>query len=148
MDCDAFLPDDYVESGTERVEIYQRLTESVSAEEFDDIRLELQDRFGKLPEPVENLLNFLSIRILGKRLGLKSISIRDSEMKAEFAPEMLNFDGEPFKKWLGSMLENATQPFEFYQNDGFGIRLNLDTKNGHKMLIIKEFVGSLIESKS
>ena len=146
IDCDAFLPDDYVESGTERVEIYQRLTEADTAEEFDDIRLELQDRFGKLPEPVENLLNFLSIRILGKRLGLKSISIRDSEMKAEFAPEMLNFDGEPFKKWLGSMLENATQPFEFYQNDGFGIRLNLDYKNGHKMLIIKDFVGSLIKS--
>ena len=122
------------------------MTESVSAEEFDDIRLELQDRFGKLPEPVENLLNFLSIRILGKRLGLKSISIRDSEMKAEFASERLNFDGEPFKKWLGSMLENATQPFEFYQNDGFGIRLNLDSKNGHKMLIIKDFVGSLIKS--
>lgn len=148
MDCDAFLPDDYVESGTERVEIYQRLTESVTVEEFDDIRLELQDRFGKLPEPVDNLLNFLSIRIFGKQLGLKSISIRDSEMNAEFAPEMLNFDGEPFKKWLGSMLENATQPFEFYQNNGFGIRLNLDNINGQKMLIIKEFVGSLIESNS
>ncbi|MFQ5675271.1 MAG: TRCF domain-containing protein, partial [bacterium] len=143
MDCDAYLPDDYIASSTERVDIYRRLTEAATIQDLDDIRLELQDRFGKLPTPMENLLHFLAIRITGKQLLMRSISINGEEMRAEFAEELIDFNGEHFKKWLGSMLENATQPVEFFQNAGFGVKLRISEKNDNKLLFIKEFIESL-----
>ncbi|MFQ5753263.1 MAG: transcription-repair coupling factor, partial [bacterium] len=53
IDSDAYLPDRYIQSGSERVDIYRRLTECKTLEQMDDLRLEIVDRFGRLPEPVE-----------------------------------------------------------------------------------------------
>lgn len=144
MDCDAYLPGNYVEDSSERVDIYRRLTEVASTEELEEIRLELQDRFGRLPQPVANLLDYLEIRMRGKRLGIKKITIAESEMLAEFSAHLLPSQGEHFKKWLGSMLENADRPFEFIQNEGLGIRLQTESSD-NKLFAIKNFLESLTE---
>ncbi|MFQ5753607.1 MAG: hypothetical protein ACE5HI_16580, partial [bacterium] len=82
-------------------------------------------------------------RILGKMLYLKNIRIHNSEMVAEFAPQLLNINGEPFKNWLGSMVVNAIKPFEFTQNEGLGIRLKLESHIENKILFVNQFLQSL-----
>lgn len=58
-----------------------------------EIWAELDDRFGKLPQPVKNLLTFVAIRGLGQHLGLKMIRITKREMIAEYSPEILDTQG-------------------------------------------------------
>ncbi|MFQ6112609.1 MAG: transcription-repair coupling factor [bacterium] len=145
IDVDAYLPEDYVEIASERVNIYRRLMEVENMEQLDEIRLELADRFGRLPESVENLLSFANLRIIGSQLGLKKICVDGEDMIAVFAPHLTKNDGEQFKKWIGSMVDNASRPFEFFQNNGFGIRMKIESINDNKLLVIKNFLQSLLQ---
>ncbi|NIR48505.1 transcription-repair coupling factor [candidate division KSB1 bacterium] len=142
-EMDAYLPESYINSGSERVDVYKRLIESNSLKQIDEIVSELQDRFGRLPEPVENLTNYLALRIIGKRLGLTRVEVKGTELVVEFTPTLSVDHGEPFKKWLGTMVENAIAPFEFIQNEGVAIRLKIDQECKNQLVFVKEFLQSL-----
>lgn len=60
---DARLPEDYVNEISLRMEIYQRLGDSLSSEEVDAIWEEVQDRFGSPPEPAQWLYHLTRIRV-------------------------------------------------------------------------------------
>ena len=52
----AYLPQDYISDGPQKIEIYQRIRKSRKPEEFAEIVDDLFDRFGELPETVEILI--------------------------------------------------------------------------------------------
>ena len=52
--------------------------------EINDLREELTDRFGKITEPVENLLLVTRIRIAAKKLGVKSIQENNLRVEIVF----------------------------------------------------------------
>ncbi len=147
IDFDAFLPETYVSSGSERVDIYRRLTAAVNYEDVDEIFFELQDRFGKLPIEVKNLLNFIAIRCLGKKLGLRSINISQNIMLAQYDPEFINLKGEQFKNWLGSIVTVASQPFEFLQNNTLGIRVLIPKNEKDKLSVVSDFLKSISNTR-
>ena len=55
------------------------------AHEVKDLREELTDRFGKITEPVENLLQVALIRIAAKNLGVLSIKEKDLRIEIIFS---------------------------------------------------------------
>ncbi|MFV0407964.1 MAG: transcription-repair coupling factor [Propioniciclava sp.] len=69
----AHLPVDYVETERLRLEMYKRLAGVHTPEELDEVRAELQDRYGALPEPVENLLAVARFRMLARTVGLTEV---------------------------------------------------------------------------
>ena len=71
----AHIPEDYVSHLPTRLAIYQRLSKLTLRQEVDDIRTELQDRFGPPPEPVEELLYLVNIRLLAGEAGVESINV-------------------------------------------------------------------------
>ena len=73
-----FIPENYVSDDSERVELYRRLMECNKTEEIDDIKSELQDRFGKEPKEVGNLLENLYLSIVAGRLFIKNIALNMS----------------------------------------------------------------------
>ncbi len=73
LPVDAHLPHDYVPSERLRLETYRRLSEAESEAAVDAIRDELDDRYGPLPEPVENLLEVARFRVLARRVGLHEV---------------------------------------------------------------------------
>jgi transcription-repair coupling factor (superfamily II helicase) len=58
----AHFPVDYMADPRQRLALYERLTRVGDEDEVDDIRYELIDRFGPLPQPVESLLEVMKIR--------------------------------------------------------------------------------------
>jgi transcription-repair coupling factor (superfamily II helicase) len=147
IDADAFLPENYIDSGSERVDIYKRLMEAESQDALDEIKSELEDRFGKLPEPVVNLIEYISIRAVGQDIGFKSVKIENNVMSADFADETLKRASAPFPEWIGAMLERANQPFEFFQDKGLGIKLRLDEGGINKLMQVRKFLSSLSDSQ-
>ena len=71
----AHIPEDYVSHLPTRLAIYQRLSKLKLHQEVDDIRTELQDRFGPVPEPVEDLLYLVNVRLLAGDAGVESINV-------------------------------------------------------------------------
>ena len=73
---DAHIPADYVEDEATRLAVYQKLVGTTEPERVEELRRELEDRFGALPRPVEDLLFVVLLRARGARTmgGVRSFA--------------------------------------------------------------------------
>ncbi len=95
LNVDVRIPDEYVFDMSQRLRAYKRIASASSDEELARIREEISDRYGRMPESVENLFEFAAIRRAAESLGIVAIdrikdnfSIKLSE-KAKVDPEKL-----------------------------------------------------------
>lgn len=141
VSVDAFLPETYVQIESERVTIYRQLLEAISLEQINDIEVELKDRFGRLPQPAQNLLLFITIKRLAEMLFLKRIRISDSQIEGYFDMQVLP-EKENFKKWIAGLLDHSDRQINFLSTKALAIRARLDRNN--MMEDAKKFLQSLI----
>ncbi len=64
----AFVPEEYVRDPNQRLVIYKKLTQAVSAEDIAEVEEELGDRFGKLPLAATYLLEVMRLRLRFKAM--------------------------------------------------------------------------------
>ncbi|MFA6723284.1 MAG: transcription-repair coupling factor [Lentisphaeria bacterium] len=69
---------EYIEDEALRLETYRRLSQALSISQCDDFALELQDRFGRLPQNARLLVEMQKIKLLAKSLDLISLSVREN----------------------------------------------------------------------
>jgi len=95
LPLDAHIPEEYVPNLNTRLSLYHRLAKVEHIEEVGDIAREFQDRFGLLPEPVENLLYIVRIKVLATRAKITSISTQGRQivMKPHAADSPLKIRG-------------------------------------------------------
>ena len=67
------IPETYVEDLGVRMSLYRRLTDLIEPEDTESFAAELIDRFGDLPEEVQNLLDIVAIKQLCKKAGVSSV---------------------------------------------------------------------------
>lgn len=79
-DVDAFIPDIYVQPQTERLDIYRRLSQITSRAEVEEIRAELQDRFGEYPPEVEHVCIIVELKLLATQLRLRKLSLQSNRL--------------------------------------------------------------------
>ena len=80
----AYLPDSYISDTSQKLHLYQRLSKLSRMAEVASLREELADRFGAPPVHVENLLDGAALRILGRRIGVERILVRQGEARVNF----------------------------------------------------------------
>ena len=80
----AFIPEDYVEDPGERLNLYRRLSLSRSDAEVETVREELVDRFGRIPEEANHLLEVIKVKILLTKLSIKKFEETPSQMVLTF----------------------------------------------------------------
>jgi len=73
----AFIPDDYISTDSERLLFYKRLSAIGNKKEILELRVELTDRFGDIPEPTLNLIELMDLKLLMKGLFIEKVEIRD-----------------------------------------------------------------------
>ena len=73
LPMNARIPEDYINHLPTRLAVYQRLAKMDDSDYIPEIRDELRDRFGPLPEEVENLLTLTALRALAADVGVESI---------------------------------------------------------------------------
>jgi transcription-repair coupling factor (superfamily II helicase) len=81
LPVDAHLPHDYVPGERLRLEAYRKIAEVSAEEGIQEIREELQDRYGAIPEPVENLLAVARLRIAARRAGITEITQQGNQVR-------------------------------------------------------------------
>jgi transcription-repair coupling factor (superfamily II helicase) len=80
----AFIPETYVDDPGERLNLYRKLSLSRSEEEVERTRDELIDRFGKIPEEVDHLLEVIKVKILLTRMAVKKFEETPSRFVLTF----------------------------------------------------------------
>ena len=81
LPVDASLPHDYVPSERLRLDAYRRLASATTDEAISEVRDELVDRFGALPEPVENLFAVATVRVAARRYGVTEITAAGRQVR-------------------------------------------------------------------
>lgn len=74
-DIDAYIPEFYVDDDSERLDIYRRLYRAETVETVDEIRVELEDRFGPMMEEVDHLFILSTLRVLAGSAGFRKIEL-------------------------------------------------------------------------
>jgi len=83
----ALLPSDYCAGINERLSLYKRLASSETPDEINDLQEEMIDRFGKLPEQAQTLIDTHRLRILAKTAGITKIDAHADAISLQFIPE-------------------------------------------------------------
>ncbi|QKO14425.1 Transcription-repair-coupling factor [Dickeya solani] len=81
----ALLPDDFIPDVNTRLSFYKRIASAKNDNELDDLKAELIDRFGKLPDAARHLLQVAGLRQQAQTLGIKRIEGNDKGGFVEFS---------------------------------------------------------------
>jgi transcription-repair coupling factor (superfamily II helicase) len=84
---DVRIPQDYIPSESLRLRTYKRISTVATEEEKQDVRRELEDRFGTLPPSVANLLEYAVLKSMCERLRISSVERQGSRIAIRFHPE-------------------------------------------------------------
>ncbi|MCA9181855.1 MAG: transcription-repair coupling factor, partial [Planctomycetales bacterium] len=74
----AFLPPEYVPELRHRIDIYRRLSRISDVRELDDVRDELEDRFGRIPAPVTMLLQVAELKIDASIWFVRALQVQEN----------------------------------------------------------------------
>jgi transcription-repair coupling factor (superfamily II helicase) len=116
---DAYLPDSYIPDSNQKVSVYKKIAQISSEEENADIVAELEDRYGRPPQPVRRLLNIADIKRLAQKLGITEIISSDDAVKISFDEKLARINTQK----LVEMVQNRKN-IRFIPN----AQLVLDTK--------------------
>ena len=102
-DLEIMIPDSYVENIGERLSLYTRLDQSEDDMELEQMKVELMDRFGPLPAPVNDLFVTIQCRRLAISLGFEKMTLKEKTMRCFFInrPDSPYFESDTFKDLLG-----------------------------------------------
>lgn len=73
LSVDAYIPSAYIKSEYQKLDIYKRIAEIETEEELSDMKDELNDRYGSIPECAVNLLSIALIKSKAHKLGVMEI---------------------------------------------------------------------------
>jgi transcription-repair coupling factor (superfamily II helicase) len=80
VNVDAYVPADYVPYEQAKIEVHRRVAGAFEVADLEQLREELKDRFGPLPEPVENMLALQRARIKFGQAGARSVSFKGDRL--------------------------------------------------------------------
>jgi transcription-repair coupling factor (superfamily II helicase) len=83
----AFIPEDYVDDVTLRLSLYRRIANANTEDILTALKDEIQDRFGKIPEGVRNLLRVMKIKLFARDLLIREIQDSHGRVTFLFSPD-------------------------------------------------------------
>jgi transcription-repair coupling factor (superfamily II helicase) len=81
----AFIPESFIPDIDQRLSVYRRLSRLTDVKEISDIKSELVDRYGKLPEETVNLLLKIMLRIFSIKAGVKRMDLIGGTLSISFS---------------------------------------------------------------
>jgi len=128
-DIEMLFPDQYVPNDSERMLLYRELDNLANRNDLEAAleayRNRLRDRFGEIPEVAEELIRVVPLRVLGKRLGIEKIMLKQQKMFLYFVsnPNSPYYQSDIFGRVLKYLTENVR-------------RCNLREANGKRSMVV------------
>lgn len=106
----SLLPDDFIPDVNTRLSFYKRIASAKTENELEEIKVELIDRFGLLPDPARTLLDIARLRQQAQKLGIRKLEGNEKGGVIEFAEK-----NHVNPAWLIGLLQKQPQ---HYRLDG------------------------------
>ena len=144
---DIYIPDDYIEQSELRVDIYRRLANEKDLSMVSQIKEELQDRFGKLPQAVINLFNVVELKIIGNQLNFKRVKINNNALLVFFNEDITYSNNrELIENRVCSIINKSKNSFHVIQDgkDGLGVHFDIPKTKIDAVEYSKNFLKGLL----
>jgi transcription-repair coupling factor (superfamily II helicase) len=140
----AFIPEEYIKETSMRIRIYRKLSQILEEDEIQKLKNELYDRFGKLPQEVENLFKTAQIRIIASKIKISQM--KQNKDKFRFTMEE-NLETDFVTKLIdvltGFKNKGIVKHLKFFP-DGFEAQMKgLD----ELIFFLKRLIGKLVVKK-
>ncbi len=100
LDVTSYIPDEYISDSSQKIEMYQDIALCKNEEDIQNVVDEMIDRFGNMPNEIENLLDIARIKTLCKKLNISKVQGRRNFVLFMFEAGELNIDiNELVKKY-------------------------------------------------
>jgi transcription-repair coupling factor (superfamily II helicase) len=118
-DQPAFIPDDYIDISAEKIRIYKQLDSLTDDREIDRLARQIADRFGPVPQALENLFYVVKIRNLGMTMGFEKIIIKNGMQIMFFVSNPMSsyYRSNQFERILKKVGDNPSL-YKFNQDGG------------------------------
>jgi transcription-repair coupling factor (superfamily II helicase) len=77
---DAFVPTDYIPQVSQKIAVYQQLANAKSFEAVEEIAAGVRDRFGKMPKPLENLVEITKLRAIALQKNVTRVVVDEQRL--------------------------------------------------------------------
>jgi transcription-repair coupling factor (superfamily II helicase) len=122
LGLDIKIPEAFIADESQRLRIYKRISSIATTEERADLEGELVDRYGPIPSPVLNLLNYALLKSTAEKLLIQSLERKADEVWVRFHPQA-PVDPERVTRFVRRRRESSLRP------DGI-LRFRLAAKDG------------------
>ncbi len=134
-DFELLFPDEYINNISERLNLYNELSNIKNEDELVVYEQKLMDRFGALPKEAVSLLNSIRIKWKATQIGIEKLILKQGKMIGYFVGDQQSdfYQSTRFHKVL-----------QFVQQNGNLCKMKeKDTKNGLRLLLTFENVKSI-----
>ncbi len=143
VDFDLMIPKEYIYSEIERMTVYHRMVNFRSLEELEQMKVELKDRFGPVPESVVQLIDAIELKILAGRLYAGRLILKKNILRIDFAKEAKD-DDYFFTTILPALLNQKQAAVNFHgEEEKLGVQLILQGKSKEEQI---SFAKSILKS--
>jgi transcription-repair coupling factor (superfamily II helicase) len=118
IDMDAYIPENYVTDRIERLNLYRTLSEAKTPDQLEGIRLEWQDRFGRIPEEAENLLTAILIKQQIEAFRLPKVQFKNQRLFLNMPPQEDAFFYQHYFKPLLAQIAALPNRYVLKDTDG------------------------------
>jgi transcription-repair coupling factor (superfamily II helicase) len=82
---DAFIPRNYIPSDKYRMEVYRKIASAAIHKDLENLRIELEDVYGQIPEDVDILIQLADLRIFAGESSIRAIVLSDNKLMFSFS---------------------------------------------------------------
>ncbi len=134
-DFELLFPDEYINTVTERLNLYNELSNCKNEAELQNYEEKLIDRFGPLPKQAKALLNSIRIKWIATHIGIEKLVMKQDKMVGYFIADQQS-------EFYNS--SRFTNVLRFVQQHGNICKIKeKETKNGLRLLLTFEHVKSI-----
>ena len=134
-DFELLYPDNYINSITERLNLYNELSNLKNEEELSQYEYRLIDRFGALPPQARDLLNSVRIKWLATQMGIERLVMKQGKMLGYFIADQQSkfYQSGTFQRVLAFVQRNSDK-CHFNEKE---------TRNGLRLIITFDKITSI-----
>ena len=132
INLSSYIPETYIEDSAQKIEIYQDIALCRNDKDIEDVIDEIIDRYGSMPEEVENLIEIARIKILARKASIIKVIQKEKSIIINLDKDNIQINGEI----VNNLVKKYGSKIRFSQ--GVDPYITLKTEQKDEKLIINE----------
>lgn len=138
LNISSYIPDDFIKDSSQKIEIYQNIALCRTEEDIQNVIDEIIDRYGKMPDELENLIEIVRIKELARKSSITKIAQRMENI-------VFYFEDNNYPE---NMINMLIQRYGIRIKFSTGIEPYITLKNAKNVVDdVKEFLRAVYECK-